>query len=58
MSPAEGHLLKRVIGKGTRRPPHWVSADEALWKESRLAVARALDAELTHPVAKGVGVET
>ena len=38
-------------------PPHLVSAGAALWKESRLAVARALDAELTHPVAKGVGMD-
>src|SRR5579862_3255501 len=49
--------FKRAIDKGTRRPPHLVSADELLWRESRLAVGRALDAELTHPVAKGVGME-
>ena len=38
-------------------PPHLVSTDEALSKESRPAVGRALDAELIHPVAKGIGVE-
>jgi hypothetical protein len=38
-------------------PPHLVSAGAALWKESRLAVARTLDAELTHPVAKRVGMD-
>jgi hypothetical protein len=43
--------------KGHGRPPYSVSADEVLWRESRLAVGGALDAELTPPGAKGVGME-
>jgi hypothetical protein len=34
-----------------------VGAGEALWKESRLAVGGALNAELAHPVPKGIGME-
>jgi hypothetical protein len=49
-------IFARAIGKWTRRSPHLVSADEVM-PESRLAVGRALDAELTHPVAQGVGME-
>jgi hypothetical protein len=49
--------FKRVIDKRTRRPPHLVNGGEGAWKESRLAVGRGLDAELFHPVAKGVGME-
>ena len=48
--------LKGAIGKESRRPPHLVSVARC-GGESRLAVARALDAELTHPVAKGVGMD-
>jgi hypothetical protein len=40
-----------------RRPPHLVSAGEPFSIESRLAVGGALNAELAHPVAKGVGME-
>jgi hypothetical protein len=39
------------------RPPHLVSAGEPFSNESRLAVGGALNAELAHPVAKGVGME-
>jgi hypothetical protein len=46
----------RAIGKLTWHPPHLVSADEVM-PESRPAVDSALDAELTHPVAKRVGME-
>ena len=52
-----GHSLRRAFGKATRRPPHLVCASEVFRKESRRAVARALDAELSHPVAEGVGME-
>lgn len=45
-----------ISAKGTT-PPHFVSACGALRSESRLAVARALDAQLAHPVAKGVGMD-
>jgi hypothetical protein len=34
-----------------------VSAGEPFSNESRLAVGGALNAELAHPVAKGVGIE-
>jgi hypothetical protein len=46
----------RAISKRTRRSPHLVSADKVMPK-SRLAVGKALDAELTHPMAQGVGME-
>jgi hypothetical protein len=46
----------RAISKWTLRPRYLVSADEAM-PESRLAVGRPLDAELIHPVAKGVGMK-
>jgi len=51
------HYLKPSISKGMRQTPHLVSASEVLWKTSRRAVDRAFDAQLTHPVAEGVGVE-
>jgi|SRR5580658_1743790 hypothetical protein len=49
--------LKRSIGKGTGRPPHLVTTDDVLRRESRPAEGSALDPELSHPVAKGVGME-
>jgi hypothetical protein len=49
-------FFARAIGKWTRRSPHLVNADEVMPK-SRLAVGRSLDAELTHPVAQGIGME-
>jgi hypothetical protein len=56
MRVATRPYFARAIGKWNRRSPHLVSADEVM-PESRLAVGRALDAELTHPVAQGVGME-
>src|ERR1700733_15956681 len=47
---------KRAISKKRRRQPHLVSAGGVLARESRRAVGRGLDAELIHPVAKGVGM--
>jgi hypothetical protein len=37
--------------------PYPAPSAEMSRRETRLAVARALDAELTHPVAKGIGME-
>ena len=37
-----------------QKPPHLVITRELVWEKLRWAVARSLDAELIHPVAKRV----
>src|ERR1700722_16440838 len=47
----------RATGKETWNPRYLVSANEVWWRELQLAVGRALDTQLIHPVTKRIGME-